>query len=118
LKKFEFGNTVQDDLWEELTKAGHEDKTLDSDITVKQIMDTWTLQKGYPVVQADRNGNKLTTTQKWFLLNPLNSIQNTQEYNKYQWFVPITYTTRQELSFDFEKRPQWLKENSKRKKIR
>jgi aminopeptidase N len=91
-----------------LSKAGHEDKTLDSDITVKQIMDTWTLQKGYPVIQVNRNGSEFTTTQKWFLLNPLNSIQ---DYNDYQWFVPITFTTSRELDFNFEMRPEWLKPN-------
>ncbi len=88
---------------------GHEEKTLDSDITVKQIMDTWTKQKGYPVVQVTRNNSILTAKQKWFLLNPLNNVQNTQEYNDYQWIVPITYTTSNELDFDFEKRPLWLK---------
>ena len=74
-------------------------------------MDTWTLQKGYPVVEINRdyNTNKLSLKQKWFLLNPLNKIQSTNEYNKYRWYVPFTHTNKQELNFDFETKPYWLK---------
>ena len=46
---------TQDDLWRFLTTQAHQDGTLASDITVKQIMDTWTLQMGYPVVKVERN---------------------------------------------------------------
>lgn len=38
---------------------------------VKTIMDTWTLQMGFPVVTIKRAGrNKATATQKHFLLDP------------------------------------------------
>ena len=39
---------------------------------VKTIMDTWTLQMGFPVVTIKRVGNsdKATATQKHFLLDP------------------------------------------------
>lgn len=50
-----FNNTVQDDLWESLTEAAHNQTSLDPSITVKEIMDTWTLQKGFPVIQVERN---------------------------------------------------------------
>ena len=45
----------QDDLWFYLTSQAHIDGTLPEDVTVKQIMDTWTLQMGYPVVTVTRN---------------------------------------------------------------
>ncbi|ROT69089.1 putative Aminopeptidase N precursor [Penaeus vannamei] len=41
----------KDDLWKHLTLAAHEDGILPQDVTVKMIMDTWTLQMGYPVVK-------------------------------------------------------------------
>jgi aminopeptidase N len=41
LQKYQFKNAEQDDLWEELTKQAHLDGTLDSKLTVKEIMDTW-----------------------------------------------------------------------------
>ncbi len=73
-------------------------------------MDTWTLQKGYPVVDISRPSPiRLLVKQRWFLLNPNNRAQNNpNEYNKYRWFVPVTTTTRDELDFKFEKRPVWL----------
>ena len=54
-----------------------------------------------------------TATQKWFLLNPLNTMQGTPEYDEYKWFVPITYTTQDENISNFEKRPKWLKPTDK-----
>lgn len=41
LDVFKYKNTVQDDLFDQLNKAAVEDKSLDSSITVKEIMDTW-----------------------------------------------------------------------------
>lgn len=42
-----------------------------AEIDVKTIMDTWTLQMGFPVVTIKRAGsNKATATQKHFLLDP------------------------------------------------
>ena len=49
-----YSNADQDDLWGFLTAAGQEDGTL-PDLTVKDIMDTWTVQMGYPVVDIVRN---------------------------------------------------------------
>ena len=43
-----------------------------AEMDVKTIMDTWTLQMGFPVVTIKRVGssNKATATQKHFLLDP------------------------------------------------
>ena len=41
LNKYQYANTIQDNLWEELTRVAHADKTLTTDISVKDIMDTW-----------------------------------------------------------------------------
>lgn len=71
-------------------------------------MDTWTLQQGYPLVTISRNGNQLRLTQKWFLLNPENTLQGTAEYDKYRWYIAFTYTTRQELNWDMETKPTWF----------
>ena len=56
----QYDNAAQDDLWEALTNQSHVDNTLDKSLTVKQIMDTWTLQMGYPVVHVNRDINKNT----------------------------------------------------------
>ena len=51
----EYKAAEQDDLWHHLTMQAHSDGTLPNDVTVKQIMDTWTLQMGFPVVNVERN---------------------------------------------------------------
>ena len=60
-----FKAAEQDDLWRSLTAQAHVDKTLPSDVSAKTIMDTWTLQMGYPVVTVNRNydTNEATITQ-------------------------------------------------------
>lgn len=65
-------------------------------------------KKGYPVVQIKRDGNKMKLTQSWFLLNPSNKMKNRPEFKTYKWYVPFTYTNKQELNFDFETKPIWL----------
>lgn len=109
LKAYAFSNAEQDNLWASLTWQAHVDQTLDRSLTVKMIMDTWTLQKGYPVVTLERlDGNMVRLTQKWFLLNAQNTIQDTDEYANHRWYVPFTFTTKSEMNWDFEKRPIWF----------
>ena len=50
-----FKAAEQDDLWHYLTLQAHDDGTLAKDITAKMVMDTWTLQMGFPVVTVTRN---------------------------------------------------------------
>ena len=111
LKINAYQNAEQDDLWAALTEQAHQDGTLDRSISVKDIMDTWTLQKGYPVVQIDRTKiDEIKISQRWFLVNPLNTVQyNLTQYNQYKWFVPFTFTTKNIGDFNFESRPTWLK---------
>ena len=56
-----YSNAEQDDLWAALTDQAHADGTLSSDLTVKTIMDTWTLQMGYPVINVVLNGDGSAT---------------------------------------------------------
>lgn len=113
LKKFEYDNAEQDDLWEALTEQAHTDGTLSQALTIKQIMDTWTLRKGYPLVTINRatGSNQITLTQKWFLLNPLNTIQGTAEYDEYKWYIPFSYTSQETPNWDFESPTTWFMPN-------
>ena len=43
------------------------------------MMDTWTLQMGYPVVELKRQGTVITAEQRPFLLNP--NTRHSTEYN-------------------------------------
>ena len=44
LKKFEYGNAVTADLWQELSSVSSKQ------LNISKIMDTWTRQMGYPVL--------------------------------------------------------------------
>lgn len=81
-----FDSAVQDDLWAHLTAALPETKP----INVKTVMDSWTLQTGYPVVTIIRNysAGTATVTQHRFLLER----NNTDDTSHYQWEIPFTYT--------------------------
>lgn len=111
LIKYSYSNAEQDNLWEYLTSQAYLDSKLDPSLSIKQIMDAWTLQKGYPVVSINRDYdlNKIKLTQKWFLSNPSNKIQFTEEYQKYKWYIPLSYTTKDDPKFEFENEPIWLR---------
>lgn len=89
LQTFQYDNAQQEDLWEILTKQGHTHGTLSSEYDVKDIMDTWTLQPGYPVIKAERIGERvLRISQQRYLLPSNDSSDETR------WSVPITIATK------------------------
>ena len=110
LNKYMFGNARQDDLWEELNKVAREDETLDPDLSVKEIMDTWTLQMGYPVINVHRtfpiNGEVIILSQERFLLF---EDEETNDDPAYKWWVPVTYTTMKSPDFNNTKTSVWMK---------
>ena len=70
----QFSNARQDDLWRHLTAVGVEDGSLVGDMTVKAIMDTWTLQMGYPLLTVTRDYNgSVTISQTRFLTEDNNN---------------------------------------------
>lgn len=81
-----YDNAVQDDLWEFLTAA----QTSSAKISVKEVMDSWTLQTGYPLVTVvrDYTAGTAVVNQTRFLLNAKDADNSTS----YQWEVPLTYT--------------------------
>lgn len=55
IDKHKFSNAEQDDLWSSLTDEAHRIGSLPQNMSVKEIMDTWTLQTGYPVLKVIRD---------------------------------------------------------------
>jgi len=55
LLKWKYNNTVPSDLWEAFTAEAHKDGRLGEEMTVADIMTTWTLQRGFPLVQVRRD---------------------------------------------------------------
>lgn len=64
-----YESATQNDLWEHLSVAASEGGTLPEGVTVKDIMDAWTLQAGYPVVHVMRtsDGSSATVTKVIFI---------------------------------------------------
>lgn len=57
-----YANTIGDDLWNALEQT--------SGKQIKQIMNTWISQPGYPVIKLDRKDDQLTLTQQQFFVGP------------------------------------------------
>lgn len=134
-----YQSAEQNDLWDALTKQAHKDKVLDSAVTIKEIMDTWTLQTGFPVVTVirDYNNGAATLTQvcwkikrfksKSDLLRSIfihvhpyfpppqerfmlrNGTMVTTSNVEPLWWIPITYTTESQLDFNTTQPSQWMK---------
>lgn len=112
LKKYQFGNAVQDDLWDIMTEQGYLHQVLPADYDIKTIMDTWTLQSGFPVVTVTRNVNNsdIVLTQQRFHLTDPNATDTSL------WFIPITYESQNSRNQD--KLPTYWLDNTKSLTIR
>lgn len=64
LNKFIYHNAETADLFKILQEASPDH------LNVTAIMDTWTRQKGFPVVNVQKSDNKYILTQKRFLADP------------------------------------------------
>lgn len=106
LKKFEYSNAVQDDLWHIMTTFGHQHDTLPKDLNVKQIMDSWTLQAGFPVLTVQQNGTDIHLSQHRYLL-PKSSSNTTEK-----WFIPITFVTQANQEHNNTVPQYWLMNNA------
>uniref|UniRef100_A0A2H1WGU0 SFRICE_012388 n=1 Tax=Spodoptera frugiperda TaxID=7108 RepID=A0A2H1WGU0_SPOFR len=91
LKKYEFGNTVTQELLSSLEPYFKKDFP---DLNLTYIMDTWTLQMGYPVLNVKRGDEpkSFIVSQSRFLIDPDAVYPNDSKFN-YKWFVPITFKT-------------------------
>lgn len=83
---------MQDHLWAAFTIQAKEDG-LQLPTDIKSIMETWTLQSGYPVVTISRNYSARTVNakQERFILYDTGAYQ-TNEPCKY-WWVPMGFTS-------------------------
>ncbi|XP_050303200.1 aminopeptidase N-like [Anthonomus grandis grandis] len=115
LREHRYHNAEQDDLWSSLTEAAHKNQVLPENLTVKQIMDTWTLQTGFPVIHVKRNydDGSAEISQERFLRDTikLKDIPNPC------WWVPLTYSTKSAQNFNVTTPKYWLSCTTKSKVI-
>nr|XP_006119336.1 glutamyl aminopeptidase [Pelodiscus sinensis] len=90
LKKYHFQNAKTDDFWESLAQA--------SGNPVKEVMDTWTRQMGYPVLSVQANSK---ITQKRFLLDPSANPSEPPSELGYTWNIPVKWHAGNETGVAF-----------------
>ena len=91
LQTHKWGNAKTDDLWAAMSE------TTQKDVDVKHIMDSWTIQDGYPYINismtTSQNGmTRVTATQQRFLLGG-EDVDPAASPLGYKWYVPLDYLT-------------------------
>jgi aminopeptidase N len=113
LKEFSFQTATQNDLWNALTLEAVRSGVFSANMSVKEIMDGWTLQTGVPLLTVTRNyeNNEIKLEQKRFILIESNSTEVLKLKDEMDplWFIPISYTTKRELDFENTKPSYWMK---------
>ena len=77
LKRHQYSNATTEDLWQALGEA--------SGKPVKEMMDTWTKQGGYPVLSVEEKDGSLILSQSRFFLSGIPR----KEKDTAQWSVPV-----------------------------
>ncbi|ALC47157.1 SP1029, partial [Drosophila busckii] len=106
LQKFSYNNAEQDNLWESLTEAAHKYRALPKSYDIKTIMDSWTLQTGYPIINITRDyaAGNAKLTQERYLLN----TQIARASLGGCWWVPLSYTIQSEQDFNNTAPKAWM----------
>ncbi|XP_073838653.1 aminopeptidase N-like [Musca autumnalis] len=107
LERFKFRNAEKDDLWLIFNEVAHKYKRIETHYNLKTIMDSWTLQAGFPLVTVKRNLQTgcMEIAQQRFLEN--STIVESEEYQKC-WWVPLGFTISSELNFNNTSPRIWL----------
>uniref|UniRef100_A0A4W6GA61 Aminopeptidase n=1 Tax=Lates calcarifer TaxID=8187 RepID=A0A4W6GA61_LATCA len=100
LRKYSYKNAHNQDLWDSLSNTCSEEDFISgkhcysSSQAAKNavtMMNTWTLQKGIPVVSVTRKGPRLLLRQERFLKTVLPSDPVWPTF--FLWHIPLTYKT-------------------------
>ncbi|KAI1900319.1 hypothetical protein AGOR_G00048750 [Albula goreensis] len=113
LRRFSYRNAKNEDLWDSIANTCSDDDFTSGEfcysssqaaknayryagehLDLKVMMNTWTLQKGIPLVIVDRQGSVLRIRQERFLKTAQPSDPLWLSLQKgYLWHVPLTYMT-------------------------
>lgn len=100
----------QNDLWFHLTQQARLSNIFDNETSVKEIMDTWTLQTGFPEVNVTRN---YQTQEVVFKQNRFMYVTNKRTTENPLWWVPLSYTTSRKLNFNATRPTNWIRKTDK-----
>ncbi|XP_060091635.1 leucyl-cystinyl aminopeptidase-like [Heteronotia binoei] len=86
-----YNSTRSDDLWDSMTKVTH------GGVDVKKLMETWTHQKGFPLVTVTTKGNQIFLTQERLTQNV--ELKNQTMHSSSLWDIPLSYIISNSSSF-------------------
>lgn len=144
LKKFKYKNAKNEDLWDSLTNLCSEDDFTSGDycysksqasknaylyagehMDLKALMNTWTLQRGIPLVLVQQQGSRLHLRQERFIKTSKPGDPSWPSLQKgFLWHIPLTYKTSQSrydmrhlldtptAILDLEEGVEWVKFNT------
>ncbi|XP_036383527.1 endoplasmic reticulum aminopeptidase 2-like [Megalops cyprinoides] len=113
LRRFSYRNAKNEDLWNSIASTCSDEDFTSGEycyssgqasknayryagehLDLKVMMNTWTLQKGIPLVIVDRQGSALRVRQERFLktVQPSDPLWLSMQHG-YLWHVPLTYKT-------------------------
>ncbi|KAI4877169.1 hypothetical protein NFI96_020664 [Prochilodus magdalenae] len=84
LKQYSYQSTVNTHLWESLTSKHRSVDELD----IKTMMDTWTLQEGFPLITVAIKGRQVRLSQERYVKG-----EDASRTFGFLWHVPLTYVT-------------------------
>uniref|UniRef100_A0A8C2GMI9 Aminopeptidase n=1 Tax=Cyprinus carpio TaxID=7962 RepID=A0A8C2GMI9_CYPCA len=92
LKRYSYQNTVNSNLWESLTNVSThymcDADAYNSALDVKAMMETWTLQEGFPLIMVEVKGRQVRLSQERYLKS-----DDPSQTSSFLWHVPLTYIT-------------------------
>uniref|UniRef100_A0A8K9XYG9 Aminopeptidase n=1 Tax=Oncorhynchus mykiss TaxID=8022 RepID=A0A8K9XYG9_ONCMY len=92
LRRYSYQNTVNSHLWESLTNVSkwYSGVCVCACVflDVRAIMDTWTLQEGFPLVTVEVRGRQVRLSQERYL-----KTDDPSQTHGFLWQVPLTYIT-------------------------
>ncbi len=80
LTKHKYRNAATEDLWDSLAIVSNK--------PVREMMNTWVRQVGYPLIEAKVEDSRISLTQRRFLL------EKEGEYEKGMWSIPLSVKMR------------------------
>ncbi|XP_064472131.1 glutamyl aminopeptidase-like isoform X2 [Ornithodoros turicata] len=121
LTNYRFKNARTEDLWDAFTNV------TSGQLNVEEVMNTWTRQKGYPLIQLKVSGGRLWANQTRFrLVGDESDEATTDDLSEfgYKWFVPLTIMTdanqtsqlywmnKTDVQIPFDGTAKWIKANT------
>ncbi|XP_076648371.1 putative aminopeptidase-2 isoform X2 [Halictus rubicundus] len=103
LSRHQYNSTTPKDLWQAFDEVIEETKAFgDMEVSMTEIMDSWTNEAGFPVVQATRMNGTVLLTQERF------SYKENGDPRMVSYWIPITIATASTPNFTRTSTNTWM----------